>query len=124
MKRWSLLFVLAAAFNLAIAAAFLLAPQALYDLARAGPAPLFEARFVGWCVAAFGLGYLAVARAPLRNRDIAIVSVVGKLGVVALVWSHWLTGATSLRFALLVSADVVWAALFVFFLVRTRHASA
>lgn len=68
---------------------------------------------------AFGCGYWMVGRAPNAHRGIVSLGALSKLGVVAIVVSHWLAGSATTQMAALVSGDVVYALLFLTYLKRS-----
>ncbi|RZL89664.1 MAG: hypothetical protein EOP82_18770 [Variovorax sp.] len=68
---------------------------------------------------AFGCGYWMVGRAPKLHRGIVSLGALSKLGVVAIVISHWLAGSATTQMAALVSGDVVYALLFLAYLKRS-----
>jgi hypothetical protein len=68
---------------------------------------------------AFGVGYWMVGAAPRAHRGIAALGAFSKLAVVAVVMGHWLAGSATPQMAALVSGDIVYAALFFWFLRRT-----
>ena len=117
--RWPAFFAAAAAFNLAVGAALLLAPGWL--LAHSGmivPAEFAPYRLLGWFVVTFGLGYAIVASAPARHGGIVRLGVIGKLGVFAIVLAHWYSGVVPTPLLLLATGDLLWALAFLSFLRR------
>lgn len=110
------LFTVAAVFNVVVGATMLLA----YPLV----APLFqiEGPPTVWyhiCIAAilvFGYAYWRIARDPVRFRPYVVLGAIAKLGFVVAIYGHWLAGDTSARLAILVTADLVFAVLFLRFL--------
>lgn len=118
------IFAAAALFNLGIGLTMLFAP-AMFG-ASAGIVyssdALLSVRSAGLLIAVFGIGYAMVARRPTANRDIIRLGIIGKSAFVTLVAVAWATGAVPASQALLVSADLVFAALFWACLARTRSA--
>lgn len=76
--------------------------------------------FTGAIIALFGFGYLRLARGPAEYRPYISFSVIGKSLAVLCVAYAWTVGAISWVLPLLVSADIVFAILFLDFLRRTR----
>lgn len=116
------IFIAAALVNLAIGLAMTIAPVAFGASAGIDYRPPAElpARTAGLLIAVFGIGYAFVAARPAANRDLVRLGIIGKLAFVALVTVVWLAGDVPTRAALLVSGDLVFAALF--WLVLTRRA--
>lgn len=67
----------------------------------------------------FGCGYWMVGSAPRANRGIAVIGAWSKLAIVAVVFAHWAAGSATTQLAALVSADIIYAILFFWFLKRT-----
>ncbi len=74
----------------------------------------------GLFIATFGYAYLRIAQDPRRYRPFIELGAIGKLLAVAAVAWPWLAGDIGWRLPLLVSADLVFALLFIDFLRRTR----
>lgn len=71
-------------------------------------------------IALFGLGYWIVARDPGANRGIVVLGLIGKLGVVAIFFGHYLlVGDANLNFASLSIGDLIYSVLFIHFLRST-----
>ena len=68
----------------------------------------------------FGIGYALVAYDPPRNRGVVVLGAVLKLGVVAIIYAHSLVGDANVRMALLVTGDLIYAALFLQYLRTSR----
>ena len=68
----------------------------------------------------FGIGYALVAYDPPRNRGVVVLGAVLKLGVVAIIYAHYLLGDATVRMAFLVSGDLIYAALFLQYLRTSR----
>jgi len=118
--RW--LFGLAAAANLAVAAAMMLAPG-LFVGVLGLDAPAGTNRVI-WQLAAaligvFGYGYGRVALDPVRFRALIHLGAVGKLAAVALVLVGAMLVPHVWKFFALISGDAIFAALFVDYLRRT-----
>ena len=68
----------------------------------------------------FGIGYALVAYDPPRNRGIVVLGALLKVAVVAIIYAHWLFGDANVRMALLVTGDLIYAALFLKYLRTSR----
>lgn len=75
---------------------------------------------VAFFVALFGGAYAWLALQPAIDRPLVALAAIGKAGVFVLVLALWLAGAASGRFVLLMTADLVLAALFARWLLVTR----
>ena len=119
-KHARLLFSIAAAFNFLAAMPFLVAPQQFARLIGMQPAPtdLAFPHLVAVLVLAFGWGYWRISRDPVANRPLIHLGIVGKSLLVLVVGFDWLSGNTNWPFALIVSGDAVFVALFVDYLRR------
>lgn len=76
----------------------------------------------GWFVIVFGVLYFAVSRDLAGTRAVVLVSLIGKLGVVALIWAAWLRGEAPTAMVGLTVIDLIYSALFAAFLI-TRPAA-
>lgn len=64
----------------------------------------------------FGVGYWMVAASPEQNRGIAQLGLAGKVLVIALILGHYMAHDVNLRLTLVVCGDVVYSALFAWYL--------
>jgi hypothetical protein len=65
-------------------------------------------------IALFGYGYWMVSRDPVGHRGIIVLGVIGKLGVVAVMFGHYFFGTDmNLRQASLALVDLTYAVIFV-----------
>ena len=120
MTIWRTIFTAAGLFNLAVAIPMLVAPDPMFAaLGATGLAHPLYTPSLAWMIAVFGGGYLLVARDPLRNRDIALMGALGKLGFVAIVWTAAARGEAPVGIAALASGDLAWALLFLGFYRQT-----
>ena len=118
--RW--LFGLAAATNLAVVAAMMLAPGVFVSVLGLD-VPVGTNRVI-WYLAAeligvFGYGYGRIALDPVRFRPLIHLGALGKLAAVALVLAGALMVPHVWKFFALISGDVIFAALFLDYLRRT-----
>ena len=64
-------------------------------------------------IALFGYGYWMVASDPVAHRGIIVLGIIGKLGVVAIMFGHYFLGTDmNLRQASLALVDLTYAAIF------------
>jgi len=73
-------------------------------------------------IGVFGWAYLRIAQDPRRFRPFIELGVIGKVLAVTVTTLPWLRGQIGPQLPLLVSGDLVYAALFLDFLRRTRAA--
>jgi hypothetical protein len=114
------LFGAAAIFNYLAGVAFLIAMPQFAQLIGMQPLPsdpLF-AHFGAVLVLTFGWGYWRTSRDPVANRSIIHLGIVGKSLVVIAGYIDWFLGNTNWPFALLITGDAVFAALFLDYLRR------
>ena len=129
MRHARLLFTVAALWNISAAAVALLAPdyhRAMFFGPTAdagGPVGLVNTQVFWVSVLFFGLGYGMVARDPAKNHGLVLVAALGKIWVF-LAWSSaWLEGEMT-NFAMVGAVgDLVFAVLFMWFLVVGRRAN-
>ena len=113
------LFTCAALFNFCAGLPILLAMPWMAQVIGMRPVPdsPLLAHLFGVLVLVFGWGYWRAGRDPVTNRPIIQMGIVGKTLVVLSVGYDFLVGNTNWPFALLVSGDAVFAALFAAYLV-------
>ena len=120
MTAWRTIFIAAGLFNLAVGLPMLATPDLMFAaLGATGLSHPLYTPSLAWMIAVFGVGYLLVARDPLRNRDIALIGALGKLGFVAIAWTAAARGQAPLSIAALASGDLAWALLFLGFYRQT-----
>ena len=125
-SRWSLLFWIAAAYNLFGAAGPLLMPKLFSSLFFVSPPKTLSVvaslhlQFAWVSVLLFGLGYCIVALNPAHNRGIVLLAILGKFYVGILFFLRWQQG--HLQFAAMLGGlgDLVFVVLFGIFLFKTR----
>ncbi|MCQ4325307.1 hypothetical protein CXK94_18020 [Stutzerimonas stutzeri] len=116
-----LLFTTAALFNWSVALGLLFPPALLSQLLQLTPVEggdLILRHIASALIAVFGWAYWLVARDPQRWRALAVIGVIGKSLVVALVGVHWGLGTINGYWPALVMADLIYALLFLDFLRR------
>jgi hypothetical protein len=113
------LFGVAAIFNAVVGVAMLLAYDALAPWLGLPPQPTVWVHLVALVVLVFGYAYWRVAMDPRRFREYILLGIVGKLAFVAVIYGHFLAGDATTTLAALVTADLVFAALFGAHLKRT-----
>ena len=114
------LFTVAAVFNAIVGLTFLVAMPQFARLIQMNPVPSdpLLAHLSAVLVLTFGWGYWRIACDPVANRPIIHMGVLVKSLVVVACLVDWISGNTNWPFALLVSGDAVFAALFVDYLRR------
>jgi hypothetical protein len=113
------LFLIAAIFNWIVGALLLFAYSLVSRvLGIEGPPDVFF-HIVAGIVVLFGFAYWLIWRDLVRFRPYIHFGAAAKLVFVVAIYAHWLTGSASGMLALLVSADLVFAFLFLIYLRRT-----
>jgi hypothetical protein len=111
LAMWRAMLALAALYNLVIGVIALHSPGASVD-----------ARIVGLLVACFGAVYALTARDPLRFAPMLWAGVVGKLGVIALVWPQVRAGTAIPGTGMVLAGDALFTLGFLaFLLTRSRQ---
>jgi hypothetical protein len=117
------LFSIAAAYNfLASAPAVIASTPAGKLLGMAPPVDPMNSHLALVLVLTFGWGYWRISRDPVANRSIIVLGMVGKSLVALVGWFDWLGGHANSFFALAVTGDAIFAALFFDYLRRTARA--
>lgn len=122
MNFWSAMFWSAALFNFSVGIGLGVFGEALYPAFGLDYAPTehiwryMSAILIGM----YGVGYALCAIDPSLNRNIIILGMFGKLFIVILVASLYLTGGATGQLAGTVMMDLVYVLLFFIFLYRTR----
>lgn len=114
--RAKALFTVAALFNWIVGAAIVLRYRALMSLLGLPDPPTVWIHIVAGIVIVFGYAYWRVAGDPRRFRDYVVLGIVGKLTFVIAIYAHFLAGSATPALALLVTADLIFAALFTWYL--------
>lgn len=118
----SRLFRIAAFWNYTAAAAFCLPSSVLSLFGMPTPVPSLYPQMAAALVATFGLGYHLVARNVTRNHGIVVIGAIGKTGLFALFLAYYLAGRLPVLPLVIVFGDLVFAALFVRFLLMQHRA--
>ena len=117
---WKVLFAFAAAFNFAVGLFILVLPeQALAAFGLALQPTLLFVQFTGGMVAVFGLCYAAVA-SDLSRREFVWLGIAGKLFAVVLLAAYRMADLIPQSVFLLGMGDLVFIALFLWFLFGRR----
>jgi hypothetical protein len=114
------LFHIAAVFNFLVGIPMLVAYPAVARLLGLEGPPTVWFHIAALVVVIFGGAYWCIARDPVKFRPYVHLGIVAKLAFVAAIYGHWLAGGASGRTALLVTADLVFALLFVAYLRGSR----
>ena len=123
MRYYRWMFLAAAAWNAFAAGAvlFLLTNAAFrMRLGISNPADPLILQLLASCLFLFGLGYHWVSRALSENHGIVKLGVVGKIIVFILFFGHALAGRIPVGLAVPTVVDLLFAALFVEFLLHWR----
>jgi hypothetical protein len=121
MRAWKAVFAVAALFNLAVGLPLLIAPAAFYAaLGQPPPPDILSSQTAGLLIAVFGVGYGLVARDPVANRGILWLGVIGKTPLPLIVWLNVQAGRAPMSGFVLALGDLVFAALFLTYLLRSR----
>jgi hypothetical protein len=123
MRYYRWMFLAAAAWNAFAAAAvlFLLTNAAFrMRMEISNPADPLILQLLASCLFVFGLGYYWVSRALSENHGIVKLGVVGKILVFILFFGHALAGTIPVTLAVPSVVDLLFAALFVEFLLHWR----
>jgi hypothetical protein len=124
MSRYAAwLFGLAAATNILVGALFLFGRGVLtplLDLAPVTGTNVWFANMTAVLVILFGVVYACIARHPATWRPTIWVFALGKALAFALAAIAWTQGEVTAKLPLLIGGDLVFAALFVDYLRRTR----
>ena len=122
LKNWSIIFYIAAIYNLSAAIPSLANYSMNLEIyfARSTVPDEFLAFFyhIGFwfSVLIFGIGYLLVARKPSENHGIIILAIIGKIGVgIGFIFAYWI-GKATIMLAIGGFGDLFFAAMFLYFL--------
>lgn len=113
MRKWSLMLLAAAAYNLVVAIPSLFAAEANATQ-----------RIVALLVGCFGLLYALIARDPARLALALWAGVVGKIGVVALMWPEVAAGGAVPGTGAILGGDALFTVLFLIFLLGPARTAA
>jgi hypothetical protein len=109
------LFYTAAAFNMVMSflfAFFHVETFAFFSIVPVPAHPMMTQLFAV-LVLAFGIGYFWIARDPVKNRQIILLGALAKIMLVLFVGFQVITGIASWQLLIPVSADLIYAVLFV-----------
>lgn len=115
------LFTTAACFNVLAGLPWLVALRPVVELMGLDitPAGGLFIQITMAVVVAFGWAYWMIGRDPVRYRPYITLGLMLKIMVVALIYGHWLAGNIPWPLPVLASGDIVFAALFWRYLVRS-----
>jgi hypothetical protein len=119
--RW--LFLSAAVWNMLSAGAvlFLLSDvKVRCEMGFPGPPDTISLQLLASCLFVFGLGYYWVSRDLSRNRDLVKLGVIGKPLVFVVFFGHALAQEIPVILVIPSTVDLLFGALFLEFLLRTR----
>ena len=86
-----------------------------------GSVPVLYRSLLACLIALFGFAYGWLACQSRIDRPLVVVGAAGKLGVVVIALACWLGGEVSGRIPLLAGGDLLFAAIFVWWLVGERR---
>lgn len=113
--KWiSPLFWVAAAYDLILGIAFLIAAEPLFTWLNITPPNHWAyAQFGGGVVAVFGIAFVMVALEPMRNRDIITLGVLFKLAYSGVMLGHFFFGSIPVVWTWFAWTDLLFAILFI-----------
>ncbi len=117
-QGWTRVFVVAAIFNVLIGLPLLLDPAMGPTILPLPAVDLIWPRLTGGMIFIFGIGYWIVSRDLDRNRGIIAIGAAGKLLVVLQLLIYWIKGTIGFWSFSVSLIDLVFAVLFIRFLVR------
>lgn len=127
-KGWSIMFYIAAAFNIIAAIGALLTPAESNALmmygsktALANPAASINTQAFLVFVLIFGIGYAMVAMDPTKNRGIVWLGILGKLYVFTAWGIYYKSGIVTLTAFAGTFGDLIFTILFIMFLIKTKE---
>ena len=123
LKRYRMLFISAAWWNWLVALVSLFADKEIRSFL--GMPPLTNSlnlHLSASCIWLLGIGYYWIARDVSRNHAIAKLGMIGKLAVFAIFLGHLIAGDIPFGLAAPAAIDLIFAVLFLEFLVRMRDA--
>jgi hypothetical protein len=108
------LFLICALYDGALGAAFLLAPDWIYQLSGVAPPNHWAyVRFPAALLIIFALMFVAIARNPTKNRELIIYGFLLKLSYCAIAFWYWFRAGIPDLWKPFAVIDLVMAALFV-----------
>ena len=124
MTFWRGVFGVAALFNFAVGLPLLLQPANFFTLMeQAVPTDLLFVRVAGALIATFGVGYWLAAIDPVANRVAVLLGVIGKPMMPIIMWFYFQAGLVPFNSFAVSLGDVVFVALFVYFLLSVPRGS-
>jgi hypothetical protein len=117
---WRRVFLAAGVINIIVGLLLVLRPVTLASMTGLPvPADTFlYARLAGLLIATMGLGYLMASNDLDRHRGIVTIGALGKASAWLLVLVYWLNGTVGFWTFAVFAIDLVFAVLFVRFLLR------
>jgi hypothetical protein len=126
-KWWSIMFYIAAVFNILAAVWSLLTPEntalLMYGSKTAldNPAASINSTAFLVFVIIFGIGYAMVAKDTSKNRGIVWLGIIGKLYVFSAWGFYCKAGLVTPTAFIGTSGDLIFSILFIIFLYKTRE---
>jgi hypothetical protein len=122
-KFWPALFGAAALYNFTAGLPPLLIPALSAEnlgLPPYDPQHIIIAQLAGMLICLFGIGYAMVAMGTPGGREIVVLGMIGKLGVVLIVTGHLLWGHVPLGLVAAAGGDFLFALAFIAYLRKGR----
>jgi len=85
------------------------------------PGPRIYTTLLAYFVALFGCAYAWLACQPNIDRPLVAFSAIGKAGAFAVIFYSWVVGAIAARCVVAAMGDLIFAALFILWLVAARR---
>ena len=123
VARYRWLFIVAALWNWLVALISLVADEEIRSVLRMPPsADSLNLHLSVSCICLLGIGYYWVAKDVTRNHAIVKLGIIGKVAVFSILLGHAIRGEIPYALASPGVIDLVFAVLFLEFLIRIRSA--
>ncbi len=126
-RFWKILFLIASFFNTAAGTIGMGFPalgiKFITGVETSEPGFLFVFFILSFVVALFGLGYLMVAMNASANRGLVYIGAIAKASLFVIALFGFLNNLSSLEFMLVASSDLLWAAMFALYLLKSKNGS-
>ncbi len=117
-QGWTRIFIAAAIFNILIGLTLLIDPAAMPKFVPLPAGDFVWPRLAGGLILLMGVGYWIVSRNLDTNRGLITIGAAGKLLSVLILLIYWIKGTIGFWAFSLGLVDLVFAALFIRFLIR------
>lgn len=120
-KYYRIMFLIAGIWAIAVSLPYIFIYKKTFPLVGMKvPAEPVWFIFSSLCVAVFGIGYILVSRDIAKNRGIVVMGVIGKIMVFIVFFYYTVNGALASLLMINAATDLIFAGLFIEFLVYTR----